>query len=533
MTGTGVGRPSVPMINGMRSPQPTARRLVRIALATVLAGTACSAPWAAAAPVAPLAWQPCGDGFDCATLVVPADHADPDGATVQLGLRRHRATDPERRIGSLLVNPGGPGVPAASMVDWAGPSGGPLDPELVARYDIVGMDPRGVGASGQVRCLPEAELEAYLALDRDPALPGGLSRAQIDESARRLADGCATGVDPALLGQLSTDVVARDMDRVRAALGEEQISYLGLSYGTLLGATYATLFPQRVRYMVLDAPVDPVGWRQDPLGALLAQTVSAEAMLNRWFETCAAEGAACPFGGGRPAEAFDALVARLEAQPLLTPPTGKVPAGRVDGAALLDAARTAVFHPGLWPVLTVALVTAENGDGRAAIGLGSALLREPDGSLNGLIESNLAINCMDKAVPADLAAHERNAEELRERAPRFGTQVAFGWLPCTVWPVQNADRFLDPLTGAGAPPILVIGGREDSQTPYPWALAMAGTLESGVLLTRDGVGHGSVGDGPCIDGAVTRHLTTGETPVAGTVCPQGTAPTTSPATAGG
>lgn len=486
-------------------------------------------------PPPPAAWQPCGNGFDCARVRVPDEYTVPDGPTVDLGIIRHRATGPGGRLGSLFVNPGGPGVPAEDMVRVVGtPQNTVFGPEVLARYDVVGMDPRGVGSSAQLQCFDAARREALLAIDWDVRLPGGQSRPALEELSREVAAGCAAHVDKALLGQLSTDVVARDMDQVRLALGEERISYLGLSYGTLLGATYATLFPQRVRHMVLDAPVDQVKWQRDPLGATVDQTVSAETVLNRYFATCVAEGVqACPFGAGNPAEAFDALVARLEAQPLRVPPDGNVPEGRVDGAVLLTAARIAGFDPKLWPVLTATLTSAEGGDGALARTLAEALSRNPkDRSPNGFAESLIAVSCLDRAFPTDPGEHDRNAEQLRAAAPRYGTGSGYLFLPCTVWPVQNPDRYLGPLTAAGAPPVLVLGGREDSQTPYPWAEAMVRSMPGSVLLTRDGPGHGALGSGPCTDRAVERYLTTGEMPAEGTVCPREPVPTTSLAALG-
>lgn len=202
-----------------------------------------------------------------------------------------------------------------------------------------------------------------------------------------------------------------------------------------------------------------------PRRATEQQTVSAEAVLDRYFATCAAEGDACPFGDGKPAEAFDTLVRRLEAEPLQTKPVGKLPAGRVDGVAVLDAARTAVFQPTLWPLLTSALVAAEKGNGGGLFVLGQALMREPHGSLNGLAESNMAVNRLDRVFPPSIVPYERDAEETAAAAPRFGNQTGYGFLPCRDWPATNPDRYLGPLTGAGAPPILVIGSRLDSQTP--------------------------------------------------------------------
>jgi hypothetical protein len=285
--------------------------------------------------------------------------------------------------------------------------------------------------------------------------------------------------------------------------------------------------------MVLDAPLDPVRWQQDPLGTTTEQAASSERLLQAWFETCRTEGEACPFGDGRPAEAFDALVARLEAAPLEVPPAGPVPAARVDGATVLAAAQSAMSHAVFWPLLTAGLVGAQNGDGALLDLLANRLAREPDGTPSGLTEANVAVNCLDRAFPSDPDAHRRHAEQLATQQPRLGPLYGYYFLPCAFWPAQNPDRFLGPYTAPGVPPILVIGGREDSQTPYPWAEAMARTLQTGVLLTRDGIGHGSYGtSGPCIDEAVDRYLTTGHLPAPGTVCPQEPPPTTAPGPTG-
>lgn len=499
----------------------------------VLALTGCAAPPRAAteSPPTPVAWAECGPGLDCATYPVPVDHADPDGPTVGLALVRHRATAPADRLGVLFMNPGGPGAPATDVVCMIDTTGdlAVVSPAVAARYDVIGMDPRGIGGSGGIRCLTDEQREAALAADLDPTVPGGLLLPVLRAQARTLAEGCAANVDPGLLGAMSTDAVARDMDLVRAGLGEQRITYLGLSYGTLLGATYATLFPEQVGRMVLDAPIDPTRWREDPLQATLEQAVSGEQQLDRWFETCRAEGVAvCPVGAGEPERTFDALIARLEAQPLAVPASATSAAGSLDGATALLAARPAVFDRRLWPLLTVGLLAAEAGDGSVLLRLAQALVREPDGTPNGLTEGNLAVNCLDREIPADPAAHEANARAIQRAAPRFGGLSSNLMLGCVDWPVDDPDGSTAPLTAEGAGPILVIGGLEDSQTPYPWAEALTAGLADGHLLTREGVGHGSYrSSGPCVDDAVDAYLVSGALPVAGTRCAQQPPATTS------
>ena len=505
------------------------RRIV-LAVLTVAALLTGSVPAALAQPPgdapAPLEFVPCGDGgLDCATLVVPVDHSDPGGTTIELPVLRHRATDPARRLGLLLVNPGGPGAPAGDyvrlLVGAVPDVPATLAAEVLARYDVIGLDPRGTAGPSAVRCLTDAQREEALATNFDPDLPGGQDRATVRADFREFTAGCAARNDAALLSQLATDDVARDMDLLRAALGEQQISYLGVSYGTLLGATYATLFPERVQHMVLDSPVHPTSWQQRPLLALTEQAVSGERALDAYFAACAEAGPDCPFGAGSPAEAFDALVDRLEAAPLTVPATESRPEGRVDGATVVIAARIAVFDRGLWPLLTLGLVNAEGGDGRVLLFLSEVLAREPDGSPNGVVEANLAVNCLDKEVPAEIERHDGQAVVADQVAPRTGFLFGYTFLPCASWPVRTDARFTGPYTAAGAPTILVLGTRLDSQTPYPWARAMTDSLQDAVLLTVEGVGHGAHGrSGECVDDAVHTYLLTGRIPPEGATCVQ-------------
>jgi pimeloyl-ACP methyl ester carboxylesterase len=488
------------------------------ALVAVLVAGCSAAPTATARPTAepaPIAWTACGENLDCATVQMPLDHAEPDGRQVPIAVVRHRATDPAQRIGILFYNPGGPGGSATDVVRTIGslPGAGYFSPDVLARFDVVGMDPRGIGDSGAVRCLTDDQRRESLVVDNDPDVVGGRPLPELRADAAELAAGCLAHQDADYLASLSTDVVAQDMDRVRAALGEERLTYLGASYGTLLGATYATLFPQHVRQMVLDAPMDPDLWRTDPMAASTEQAVSGEQNLDRYLATCRAEGpAVCPFGAGNPEAAFDALIDRLETQPL----------GTLDGYWALTSARAAVFDRNLWPVLTAGLMAAEQGDGTLLWTLATAMVVDPEtGTPNALTEANLAVNCLDRAVPTDLAAHTAQAEEAAAQTNRFRAMAGYTFLACADWPVRNTDRYTEPLTGAGAPPILVVGGREDSQTPYPWARAMVAGLDDAVLLTREGVGHGSYRtSGPCVDRAVDGTLIDGVLPADGTVCGQ-------------
>ncbi|MFI2486816.1 alpha/beta hydrolase [Promicromonospora kroppenstedtii] len=473
----------------------------------------------------PIDWTECGTGLDCATVEVPLEYSDPDGEQVPLSVVRHRATDPDNRIGSLFINPGGPGVPASDMVRSIDPTGktGPFSPDVVARFDVVGMDPRGVGESDAVRCLTDEQRAEQAAEDRDPTIPGGKPFRQLVQDARTFAKGCATHQDHAFLASLSTDNVARDLDQVRAAIGEEQITFYGASYGTVVGPMYATLFPERVRQMVIDAPVDTDLWQNDPLQLLDDVARSNEETLDLWFETCRAEGVeACPFGDGDPEAAFDALIADLEREPLQVPPIeGLTPGGTLDGAMALEGVRAAAGVRTLWPQLTAGLLAAQQGNGAFLHFMVVNLTVAPFGGpfATTLQEPHTAVRCADWPSLRNLGEHRAAAREIDARGERLGSRAAYSALNCAFWPAANKDRFTDELTGAGAPPILVVGGEVDNVSPYHWAQAMTERLEDAVLLTRTDVGHTSYRtSGPCIDDAVDAALIDGVLPAEGTVC---------------
>ncbi|NJQ03661.1 alpha/beta hydrolase [Streptomyces zingiberis] len=499
-------------------------------------GTAAAAavPAAPAPTPDPVEWEECGKGLDCATVEVPLEYTDPDGERIPLAVTRHRATDPDRRIGSLFINPGGPGVPATETVASidAAEGTGPYSPEVVARFDVVGVDPRGVGESGAVRCLTDEQRAEQAAEDRDPALPGGKRFGELLADARTFTQGCLDHQSPEFLASLSTDNVARDLDQVRAALGEEKITFYGASYGTVVGPMYATLFPGRVRQMVIDAPVDTGLWQNDPLRLLDEVARSNEETLDAWFDTCRSEGVqVCAFGDGDPEAAFDALIAELEAEPLKVPPTeGGSPGGTLDGAMALEAVRAAAGSRLLWPTLTASLLAAERGDGRALHFVASLITIAPFGApFATLQEPHNGVRCVDWPELDDLSEHRAAAKKITARGERLGSRAAYSALNCALWPVANEDRFTGELTGAGAPPILVVGGRLDNVSPHHWAESMADRLEGAVLLTREGVGHVSYRtSGPCVDKAVDAVLIDGRQPADGTVCDDTPPATTRP-----
>ncbi|MFD3514693.1 alpha/beta hydrolase [Streptomyces sp. NPDC058657] len=497
------------------------------ARSTSAAGTSAAAP-----SPGPLTWRTCGKNLECTTIEVPQEYTDPDGAQLPLAVMRHRATDRGDRIGSLIFNPGGPGVPATETLrDLPRTAGTPgaFTPAVLAGFDIIAVDPRGTGGSRAVRCLTDKQ-RAAAGTSFDPAVPGGKPLPRLLTDATAFTDGCVKHQSKEFLASLSTDNVARDIDRVRAALGEDKITYYGLSYGTVVGPMYATLFPHRVRQMVLDAPVDTHLWFGNSLTFLHDVALASERTLNAWFKTCRTEGTtACPFGAGDPQAAFDTLINTLEAKPLKIPPAkGAAPGRELDGAMALETTRALAGDQHTWPLLTSALLAAQDGNAAPLYTLWSSVTVSPFPVPTAMFEAHTAVRCADWQTPAGIAAHKAAATKAATGARRIGNRAAYSALNCARWPAPNKDRFTKPLTGTGIPPALVVAGRLDPVTPHHWAEHMTRTLDSAVLLTREGVGHGSYGTNSCVNSAVDAFLLRGAHPADGTVCKAETPATTRP-----
>lgn len=453
-------------------------------------------------------WSPCEGGFQCGKVTVPLDYDHPGGKDIELAVIRLPATEPDERIGSLVVNPGGPG---ASGVDFARGARTLLADQVRARFDVVGFDPRGVGDSTPIHCLPAGGLDRYLALDTSPDTDQ--ERAALVRQSRSFAQGCAKH-SRSLLPHVDTVSAARDMDVLRSALGDDRLSYLGLSYGTELGATYAELFPQRVRALVLDGAVDPSLTSRE-MG--LAQAEGFETALRAFVSDCVTH-ATCPLGSAGVDAAYDRLddfLAVLDGDPVPVP--GQEGRELTQGLATFGVA-SALYNERYWPYLREALRKALAGDGSGLVQLADSLAgRKPDGSYTNMIEANIAISCVDESLPEEVSAYARFAQRAERQAPHFGTYVAWSALPCAFWPVPAAEDVT--VDAAGAPPIVVIGTTRDPATPYAWAEGLADQLQSGRLLTREGDGHTAYGQGnACIDRAVHRYLIERDAPKPGKVC---------------
>ncbi|MCW2779457.1 MAG: proteinase, partial [Frankiales bacterium] len=452
-----------------------------------------------ARPPARLVWKDCGDGFSCSTLPVPLVESEPDGKTLDLAVVRRPATG--ARIGSLVVNPGGPG---ASAVDYLRAAYGGLPQEVRERFDLVAFDPRGVGRSDPVRCASTAELDRYFALDPTPDDAAELTAYEKGNAA--LARGCEAR-SGAVLAHVSTREAAGDLDRLRASLGDPKLTYLGYSYGTSIGAQYLDRYPTRVRAMVLDGALDPaLTW--DAL--LEGQSRGFDEALDAYLQDC--QETRCPFRravAGDLGAAYDRLAAKVERTPL--PGSGGRDVG--PGEFSLGVGAGLYSRESGWPAISDALVQAEHGSGEQLLALSDSYLeRGPEGYTN-VSEANLAVNCLDRPWPRDAAPFTALAERVAKDSPRFGPSIALSGLACASWPVPPSGR-PRRVTAPGMPPVVVIGTTRDPATPYRWAVALAGQLSHGVLLTHDGDGHTvyRAGAPDCIVDPVDTYLVTGKAP---------------------
>ena len=459
-----------------------------------------------------LVWRGCesasgAPGFQCARLSVPVDYARPGGATTYLQLTRLPASGPGERLGSLVVNPGGPG---ASGVEYAGYASAVLSETVRAHFDVVGFDPRGVASSDPVRCLTDRQTDVFLAADASPDTPA--EREQLVQLSQQLARRCEQR-DPELIAHMGTVDVARDLDVLRAALGDARLHYLGKSYGTFLGAIYADLFPRRVGRVVLDGALDP---RSTTEQVNLGQASGFELALGAFLDDCLRT-TTCPLSGDAQSarRQLEAFLARVDAEPL---PTGG-PRRLTQALAVLGIV-FALYDESYWPQLRSALASGLTGDGSALLMLADAYAeRLPSGRYRtNANDAIYAVNCLDRPTPQGPAEIMAALPEFDKASSLFGAYIAWSSLPCHYWPVPPQWR-PHAVHAPGAPPILVVGTVRDPATPYRWARALADELDSGVLLTYVGDGHTAYRRGSqCIDDAVDRFLVDGRPPADGATC---------------
>jgi pimeloyl-ACP methyl ester carboxylesterase len=460
-----------------------------------------------------LDWGACNDesatdeALECATLTVPLDHSNPTGETIDLALVRAPATSD--REGAILFNPGGPG---GSGFDFIAMNGTGIQSQMgLEAFDMVGFDPRGVDRSNGIRCVDDSFVDAHLYLDDTPDTPE--EQALLDGESQGFIDGCNERYGDSLQFY-STGATARDMDLIREAMGDDQISYLGISYGTYLGAVYATLFPDRVRAMVLDSAYEPNGDSVEE--QYLTQIVGFEGAFNDWARWCQ-DDPGCPFNAIDVGARWDALRVQLDESPL------SVDSGRVVNQSTLDTATSAaLYSQASWPVLADALAKAEEGDGAGLLSLADDYQgRHPDGTFDTLFQSIGIIECasgIEQAPPTD---PEALLAKIKEQAPRWGADITIDDLTDTAGECAELmpDQDVVELDYTGEGPVVVIGGTNDPATPIRWAEEMTAAMGPNArLVTFTGEGHGQLLTSTCVTEAQVAVLVDLTLPDEGTVC---------------
>jgi pimeloyl-ACP methyl ester carboxylesterase len=440
-------------------------------------------------------WQPCNPGLttgslQCGTLEVPFDYDDPSVGTFTLALVRRSADSPELRIGSMLVNPGGPGFGGTSVAEqseWY------LSSSLLERFDVVGWDPRGTGRSTPfVDCVDD--YDRYFGIDSPPN--DAASKEEMVELTQEFVDACVER-NGEMLKYISTEASARDMDSIRRALGEEKITYFGFSYGSELGATWVTLFPDTVRAAVFDGASDP---NASGFDQAMAQLKGFEQQLDAFLADCAKRPTCRIYNGGRPAALFDELSRDIDSRPIPSA-AGRTP---VTQGVFYTAVVQAMYSNTLWSQLEEALADAVNGDGAGLLRLYDEYYqRQPDGTYGNELEAFLAISCLDDPEGSTVAAVDRDVRVFAAAAKRLGENFGYGYA-CALWPHRIAERV--NVTGAGAGPIVVVGTTGDAATPLASTRKAAAALERGVLVIVEADRHTGYGLNTCVVDKVDTYL---------------------------
>jgi pimeloyl-ACP methyl ester carboxylesterase len=482
----------------------------------VAAGPAAASASASADSVAAprLSWAGCEDGFQCATAPVPLDYDRPSGPKIDLALIKLPATDPARRIGTLFVNFGGPGASGLQRLRERGKWPWLFSDELRARFDVVSWDPRGIGHSAAVRCFGSlAEQEAFFGTF--PEMPGDPSgNAAFFAKSKELAGRCAANAGP-ILGHVSTADTARDLDLLRRAVGDPKLTYHGISYGTQLGATYANLFPDRIRAMVFDGTMDFAGnatghdgaGKSVPLDTRQDVATGIADTFGQFLRLCSEAGPRCAFSPGGPEAKWAELTARAKRGPITVDGETWTYSGIVNAAADLSDSRG-------WPDIAALLQRLYDAP---AASVRSAAAGEPYTA--NRTEAFNAIQCSDSDVPTDPAVYSRYAESEDRRVPYFGRIAVLDMMSCAYWRAAAADRYTGPWNRPTSAEILVLNNRYDPSTPLKGARDGAAELARARVFVTEGYGHSSMYvPSTCTEQVKRDYLVSGAFPAAGRTC---------------
>ncbi|MEH0822976.1 MULTISPECIES: alpha/beta hydrolase [unclassified Micromonospora] len=489
-------------------------------------------------PTPKLDWYACYGYAECATTRLPLDYDQPKGATTEVALLRVKARDKQTRIGSLFLNPGGPG---GSGTDIALAAPYFLSDELLDRFDIVGVDPRGVAASDNVKCFPSVkeQTRAYAGLNVAFPWTKAEEKAYI-ASSKAVGRACSTTGKP-LTGAMSTAEVARDMDVLRRAVGDKKLSYLGFSYGTALGQYYANMFPDRVRALAVDGMLDPNAWvgqgkaRGELQETRLRSADGAYQALREILLRCDKAGEEkCSLAAGDPVATYELVAQRLRKKPVVIddPDAGSF---TVTYADFVGVSLSALYSP--YGYADIAAITADLlvltdpgaataarlAQARKAVAKRAEQARQQrryDFPYNNGLETFLGVDCTDAYHPTDAGAWPALSAKEDKRAPYFGRAWAWSAAPCArnTWTVRDEDAYTGPFNRMTSAPVLVVGNYWDPATNYDAAVSSAKLLPNSRLLSSDSWGHTAYGTSACVTGAVDAYLLKGTLPKKGTVC---------------
>ncbi|WP_433388383.1 alpha/beta hydrolase [Micromonospora sp. KLBMP9576] len=489
-------------------------------------------------PTPDLDWYACYDYAECATVQLPLDYDRPNGPTTEVALLRVKARDQQARIGSLFVNPGGPG---GSGTDIALAAPYFLGDEVLDRFDIVGVDPRGIAASQRVKCFPSVKEQSRAYAGLNVAFPWTKAEEKAYvASSKAVGKGCSTTGKP-LTGAMSTAEVARDMDVLRRAVGDPKLTYLGFSYGSVLGQYYANMFPDRIRALAIDGVLDPDEWVGQGAARKLSQedrmrsAQGAYRALREILARCDRAGAqACPLAAGDPVASFELVAKRLRAKPVVIedPDFGSVTITYADFvSASLGALYGPVGYSDIVDITTTLLVLTDPASSPAARRPASATLarhaakareqaRRYDFPYDNGLETFLGVDCTDGYHPKDAGSFPALAAKADRRDPYFGRLWTWGTAPCArkTWTVRDSDAFTGPFNRRTGAPVLVVGNYWDPATNYRGAVSSARLLPNSRLLSSDSWGHTAYGTSACATGAIDAYLLRGALPANGKVC---------------
>ncbi|BCY14234.1 alpha/beta hydrolase [Actinoplanes sp. L3-i22] len=525
-------------------------RLVAAGITGIALAASVSVPASAAAPrtgvdavpTPRLGWYKCYEIAECATVRLPLDYDRPNGATTEVAVLRVKAKDQQHRIGSLFVNPGGPGGSATSFALSAPYF---LSESILQKFDIVGVDPRGIGASANIKCFRSVKAQTAVIDKLNVAFPvGKKEEATYAAGARELGKACSSTGKP-LSGAMSTTEVARDMDVVRRAVGDKKLTYLGFSYGTALGEYYANLFPDRVRALAIDGNLDPRAWvgagkaGDQILDARLHSADGAYRALKEIFKRCDKAGEKyCAFAAGDPEKNFAAIAKSLKAKPIVV--TDDSGTYQVTYADFIGAELSLLYSPyaGEETMQLAADAAALIKGGSPATAARAAVLGRIraakavgyDFPYDNGYESTMGVVCTDGTHPRNAASWPAATTARERQAPYFGKVWGYLDAPCArdTWTVRDEDAYRGPFNKRTSAPVLLVGNFWDPATNYDSSVAMSRQLPNSRLLSSDNWGHTAYGTGVCATDAIDSYLLRVALPAKGTVCAAEHQPFTEP-----